>query len=461
VRSGARAGEVLRIPGDQATIGRSAEASLRFDPARDLEVSGLHAAVVRRGDRWYLKDLDSRNGTWLNGISITTEEPLASGARVRFGSGGPEVEIRIAGSVGHPTTPSAAPETVAKPNPARPGTPSDRIRVLTRRNRTLGGALVVAFVVVGAGLAAVGYAWTQHDAAFEQERVELRGRMDSLMAEGRRTVVALKGEVEGLANALSLSNEELSRLRSGLDSAERAGADEGELEDLRRRLQAATVALTRQQLAASLDFRSIEAANRNAVAVVYVELGPGVVSTATAFAVRPDGTLLTNRHVVRPETGGPQPTRIGVQFAGSPQVWPGRVVAISPEADLAMLKVDNVLGEVPTILGPNESADTLVPGTPVALLGFPLGGEPPSELGRATEGRPLPRPLLTAGVFEGRSDGLLEILGYGEEGASGSPVLDGSGRLVGVLFGGRNDGSRRTLLAVPVEEVTRFLGDPR
>jgi S1-C subfamily serine protease len=339
----------------------------------------------------------------------------------------------------------------------RPETPSNRIRALTRRNRTLVGILVVAIVIVGAGLATIGFAWTRRDAAYQRERAELRGRMDSLLQEGRGAVLALEGEVEGLADALARSNEELGRLRSGLDSAERADADEGELDDLRRRLQAATVALTRQQLAASLDFPSIEAANRNAVAVVYVELGPGAVSTATAFAVRPDGLLLTNRHVVRPEAGRPQPTRIGIQFAGSPQVWPGRVVTVSSEADLALLRVDNVLGEVPTILGLNEAADTLVAGTPVALLGFPLGGEPPSDIGRPAQGRPLPRPLVTAGVLEGRSDGLLEILGYGEEGASGSPVLDGSGRLIGVLFGGRGDGSRRTLLAVPVEEVARLL----
>ncbi len=39
---------------------------LRDDP----RVSKLHCAIIRNGDRLYLKDLDSRNGTYLNGKEI-------------------------------------------------------------------------------------------------------------------------------------------------------------------------------------------------------------------------------------------------------------------------------------------------------------------------------------------------------------------------------------------------------
>ena len=456
VLSGALAGEVLRIGEDRVTVGRSADATVRVHPARDLEVSSIHAVVTRRGDIWYLRDLDSRNGTWLDGVRVATEQPLSEGSRIRFGSGGPEVEVRRSPSHGADAALGEAPRTLELGADGSPSTPSQRIAALSRKNRTLTRVLVVAFLLIGAGLASLGYAWTQRDAAYERERNRLRAQMDTLIAAGRRSVVALQGEMDGLATALRQSNDELGGLRAALDSAERTGADEGEMADLRVRLQTATVALTRQQLAASLDFPSIEGANRAAVAMVYVELSPGIVSTATAFAVRPDGTLLTNRHVVEPEAGAPRPTRIGVQFANSPQVWPGRVVTVSPVADLALLRVDNLLGEVPTVFGFNEQADTLSPGTPVALLGFPLGGVTDPEAERLG----LPRPLLTAGVLEGRTDGLLEIRGYGEEGASGSPVLDGGGRLIGVLFGGRDSGAGRTLLAVPVREVIRFLGGP-
>ena len=145
--------------------------------------------------------------------------------------------------------------------------------------------------------------------------------MDTLIATGRRSVVALQGQMEGLATALRQSNDELADLRTALDSAERSGADESEMADLRVRLQAATVALTRQQLAASLDFPSIEEANRAAVAVVFVELSPGVVSTATAFAAPssaelfqctgPDGeTIFTDQRGVCPNEKSFEPDAV-------------------------------------------------------------------------------------------------------------------------------------------------------
>ena len=36
----------------------------------DGRVSKLHCAVIRRGDKLYLKDEGSRNGTYLNGVRI-------------------------------------------------------------------------------------------------------------------------------------------------------------------------------------------------------------------------------------------------------------------------------------------------------------------------------------------------------------------------------------------------------
>ncbi len=49
------------------------------------------------------------------------------------------------------------------------------------------------------------------------------------------------------------------------------------------------------------------------------------------------------------------------------------------------------------------------------------------------------------------------IQGYGATGASGSPVLDGDGRVVGVVFGGRDAGDGHRLLVVPSPAVQRLL----
>ncbi len=74
--------------------------------------------------------------------------------------------------------------------------------------------------------------------------------------------------------------------------------------------------------------------------------------------------LLTSRHVVGGPSGTQTPLRLAVQFADSRQVWPARVLASSSSDDIAVLKVDNIVGEVPTILGFNQriEARACVPG---------------------------------------------------------------------------------------------------
>lgn len=58
---------------DSVGIGRSQDGSMyeKFLPvAGDGRVSKLHCVIIRRGDKLYLKDEGSRNGTYLNGERI-------------------------------------------------------------------------------------------------------------------------------------------------------------------------------------------------------------------------------------------------------------------------------------------------------------------------------------------------------------------------------------------------------
>ena len=67
---------------DTHTLGRVGDNSIQID---DASVSSHHAEFTRDGDEYILKDLDSTNGTRLNGISHT-EGRLKDGDQLTFGN---------------------------------------------------------------------------------------------------------------------------------------------------------------------------------------------------------------------------------------------------------------------------------------------------------------------------------------------------------------------------------------
>ncbi len=92
--------------GNLTTLGRGADNDIVLD-AR--EVSGRHAVVERHGDTWILRDLRSRNGTWLNGKRIS-EAVLQAGDRLQIATvklqvvaqqpmGRKSVAVEVVGSV--------------------------------------------------------------------------------------------------------------------------------------------------------------------------------------------------------------------------------------------------------------------------------------------------------------------------------------------------------------------------
>jgi pSer/pThr/pTyr-binding forkhead associated (FHA) protein len=64
-------------------IGRGPGATLRMP---DVSVSRRHAELRNVGDGWMLRDLGSMNGTYLNGLRITTPVRVRAGDHVRFGA---------------------------------------------------------------------------------------------------------------------------------------------------------------------------------------------------------------------------------------------------------------------------------------------------------------------------------------------------------------------------------------
>lgn len=435
VLTGVDAGKRIALGPGETLVGRAPDVDVQFDPDRELSVSSVHASLSPTGEGWVLRDLGSLNGTLANGNLIADPVLLGDKDQIQFGAGGPVVEFRVGLRGSRPSSMASS------------GASSLSSRYLW------GLIALLSVTLVGVMLAAL---HAQREGRRYREQVlVMRERIDSILDASQATATALQGRIQGLQDALAESRENLRNVRNSLEAAQEAG-DTEEIQALRVRLQEAQAALVRQQLAANLDYDAIEGANRRAVAKVFVDFGDEVV-TATAFAVRPDATLMTNRHVVEGSSGTRTPLRVAVQFADSRQVWAARVLATAPADDLAILKVDDIVGDVPTVAGFEATPGSLAAGQAVAVIGFPLGGADPSGEG----GQNLARTTLTAGIVSAVGPEILEMNGYGVAGSSGSPVFNNDGAVVGVLFGGRVDAGERTLFAVPASRAAAFLRQVR
>lgn len=79
---GRSVGQVLELAGPSAVIGRSLDADFTID---DVAVSRRHAQVEHGPDGFAIRDLDSTNGVFVNGIRIL-RQPLRDGDRIQVGT---------------------------------------------------------------------------------------------------------------------------------------------------------------------------------------------------------------------------------------------------------------------------------------------------------------------------------------------------------------------------------------
>jgi DNA-binding CsgD family transcriptional regulator len=75
--------ELVPLGGDKVTVGKDPENDLVI--AADGTVSRLHAVFERIGTGWVLRDLGSRNGTFVNGERLYSERVLRPGDEIRLG----------------------------------------------------------------------------------------------------------------------------------------------------------------------------------------------------------------------------------------------------------------------------------------------------------------------------------------------------------------------------------------
>lgn len=467
ITTGARAGASERFEKSVVSIGRHPMNDLRFDANKDIDVSGRHAELRSVGGRHVLHDIGSTNGTFVNGDRITERE-LADGDLVTFGAGGPQVSFHLTGALDAPAAPAtrverggaagvagAAPAAPARaPAPAeKTSAPSPKPRLDTSvrvaiaveqqtgklRQMILG---LGALILVGGG----GAAWVlmrQSELAREQVATLLAAN-DSLS----RSFEARLRETGIADDALEAARAQKDSLTRLLRERSAAGGDVSALSAAMRTAQQRTASL------AGIDYAAIAEANKPAIVFIAVEMPDGSPSSGTGFNILPSGLIVTNRHVVRTRAGAPA-ARVAVIFEGQQGAWrEARVEYVSEDDELALLRV--VLpGNYPIVSGIAGDARGAGLGSPIALLGYPLGTGTAGMSGNIDDLKPVA--TMNIGTVSKVLDDNLQLDVYAAPGSSGSPVFDSRGLVVGVLFGAASESDGRIIYSVPSARLAKQL----
>jgi pSer/pThr/pTyr-binding forkhead associated (FHA) protein len=102
VQAGSNAGKEIPVPMSRFLIGRSEECQLR--PKSDA-ISRNHCTILINGEDVLVRDLNSRNGTFINDERVTDDLPLKDGDKLKVGK--LEFEVLIKHEKKVPTVPDS------------------------------------------------------------------------------------------------------------------------------------------------------------------------------------------------------------------------------------------------------------------------------------------------------------------------------------------------------------------
>lgn len=89
IGQGPLAGRRIDLQGRPLLMGRAQDADLVLE---DDYASGRHARLFPQGTRWFLEDLGSTNGTFVDGAQISRALPVGPGSSIRIGKTVMEIE---------------------------------------------------------------------------------------------------------------------------------------------------------------------------------------------------------------------------------------------------------------------------------------------------------------------------------------------------------------------------------
>ena len=193
------------------------------------------------------------------------------------------------------------------------------------------------------------------------------------------------------------------------------------------------------------DFTAVYQAVAPAVVEISVRKAGKVVSVGSGVIVDPAGTIITNDHVVTVD-------RVSVHLADG-TTHAATVVGRQPASDLAVVRLVDPPANLPVAtLGDSSSVHV---GDPVAAIGAPFGLQGSLTTGVVSA---LNRTLARDATHP-RIAGLIQTDAAINPGNSGGPLIDTSGRVVGITTAIESPikGSVGVGFAVTIETVRRAL----
>jgi pSer/pThr/pTyr-binding forkhead associated (FHA) protein len=416
--SGGKQGQREKFERLPVRIGRSSSNDLILT-GNDTRASSRHAEVYSDGSAFYIKDLGSTNGTFINGLRIRQAQ-LNYGDVIEFGLGGPKLSFEFDSSE------KAHIDNI--PATSRLKSPQDQ-----EANRS-------------------NMAAREKEFGRDTVQVMLNRAVD---LSSRRWKIALAISLVALVATITVALFQQFSPRRTPSEGTKAGA-----------------------VPKVMTFSEIAARNYHAVVLIYNKfelydkngnLIQEQISNGSGFIANEAGEIITNRHVIEPwefksslrlpstiSTEGVtgKIKQLGVFFADE-TLDPENLhkvidFEISKEADVAVLRIKES-EDLKPIQGINDNVQALSQGDEIAVLAFPLG----LELNELTQDKTA-KSSLTRGIIskipENRRQIQLDVAAY--EGSSGGPIFNNTGQVIGLLTSGPND----TLnFATPIRYATKML----
>jgi pSer/pThr/pTyr-binding forkhead associated (FHA) protein/S1-C subfamily serine protease len=507
-------GQRFEARGTRIRIGRGRECEVRPVAENEGMISRVHAELsVGPSGGLSLRDIGSKNGTFLNGERITGATPVRLGDRIALGPGGPQLVVEgmgtgpikaavrppAAAGMGHDTVMGLINNALAQAREERKRGKRGSTAFLKavaeevgkdsrRKFRWLATIVVVLVLLLAGGVYGVYWLLTEQvqQTEFERHTAEDSARAEAErlrqeLADARRqaapaaTVDSLRAQLESaqartteLGEALQRAQaalgqqlsagetrrqeaqRELQRLRDQLTEAQRTAPSSGTIDSLRRQLQATEVQ------AASLDARMRAVRGTDFASIAQQNQGAVGLITVRFGKDFYNGTGF----VISPD-GYMLTNWHVVTDSGYPRpdtMW----VTMADQASSRFADVvatsqerDIALIKIREYQGPFLTAidwggTKSRQGEPAALIGYPAG------MGFARLRSSVVRTSMTAGIISRVTDDVIQFDGMTIGGSSGSPVFNANGEVISIHRAGLPQ-APGFALSVPIRHAVALL----